>query len=137
MAGRTIEEAMTAYRTSKCQQRTDGPLQPLSANVAIADNATSMASTSLTTPSPFVINGVHYSWIPVPSNNSVVPTTDTAEALSTLSADNVLPLDSEFDFHCGIAESEELHVSINWDRHSDMKTVNNNLTTSMASHCAS
>jgi len=129
MAGRTVEDAMAAYRAFKRQQRTDGPHQPSSANVAVTDSAT---STSVTTPSPFVINGVHYAWVPVPSSTPVAPATDTAEALSALSAEDVLPIDSEFDFHCGIAESEEFHVSINWDRHSDTGTVNDGLASSVA-----
>jgi len=112
MAGRTIKDAMAAYRASKRQQCGDSSLQPLSANVAVIDNV-SLSST--TTPSPFMINGVHYSWILVPSINPITPAGDTTEALSAVMAENVLPIDCEFDFHCGIAESEEVHVSINWD----------------------
>ena len=59
-----------------------------------------------------MINGVNYAWIPVPSNNPVAPASDTAEALPALTAEDVLPIDSEFDFHCGIVESEELHVDL-------------------------
>ena len=129
MAGCTVKDAMAAYRAFKRQQRTDGPHQPSSANVAVTDSAT---STSITSPSPFVINGVHYAWVLVPSSTPIASATDTAEALSTLSSEDVLPIDSKFNFHCSITESEKFHVSINWDQHSDMGTINDGLASSVA-----
>lgn len=129
MAGRTVEEAMSAYQASKHQQRNDGALQPLSANVALTDSASSL---SVTTPSPFTINGVNYSWIPVPSINPIAPTGGTAEALSAVATEGILPIDCEFDFHCGIAESEELHVSINWDHHGNTDVQRDNFAASIA-----
>ena len=129
MAGQTIEDAMAAYQASKRQQCSDGSLQPLSANVAVSDN---VFLSSTTIPSPFTINGIHYSWILVPSINPVTPAGDTTEALSAVMAENVLPIDYEFNFHCGIAESKEVHVSINWDQHGNIEVPHDSLMTSVA-----
>ena len=53
----------------------------------------------------------------MPLASSATPSTDTA--LSALTDGGVTPLDTEFEFHCGITHIGNHHVSLDWTQHSD------------------
>ena len=118
MAGRSLEEAMAAYRASKRQQRVDTPLLAPSANVAVSDGVPPTSANTTVSP-PFVFNGVQYALVPMSTASTTTSTLTDTTALSALAGGNVEPIDAEFSFHCGIAEVGDPHVSIDWDHHSD------------------
>ena len=126
MAGCSLKEVMAAYHTlkGKC---TDNQPQSSSANIAIVNSNTSTSANATNNP-PFVINRVQH--IPMPTASSTTPSTDTA--LSTLTDGGIMPLDTEFKFHCRIAHIGDHHISLDWNQHSNVTILNNIPSTPIA-----